>query len=71
MTFQTVLDTFFHPENQDSFARSLGWEDAEQMIYYEDMALQEEAQQHELQKMDSREVYSDEQSALDYWAGVY
>lgn len=35
MTFQNVLDTFFLTEDQDAFARSMGWEDAAQMAYYE------------------------------------
>lgn len=63
MTFQNVLDTFFLPEDQDAFARSQGWEDAAQMIYYENLAMQEASQQdlvlHELAKVDSREVYED------------
>lgn len=74
MNTQTMLDTFFLPEDQDAFAQSLGWEDAAQMAYYEDMAQQEEQNQlpppppviyvHELQQQDSREVYKD-------MAGVY
>lgn len=82
---KSMLDTFFHPDDQDAFARSLGWDDAAQMIYYENMALssqQQEEQQlpplssvtqlHELEKIDSREAFdSDEENELDYWAGVY
>ncbi len=64
MNTQTMLDTFFLPEDQDAFAQSLGWEDAAQMSYYEDMAQQEEQKLHELQQQDSREVYED-------MAGVY
>ena len=63
MTFQNVLDTFFMREDQDAFARSQGWDDAEQMIYYENLAMQEQSKQdallHELAKVDSREVYTD------------
>lgn len=40
MTFQNVLDAFFAPESQDAFAQSQGYEDAAQMIYYEDMAME-------------------------------
>lgn len=36
MSFQDVLDSFFLREDQDAFARSQGWVDAAQMIYYED-----------------------------------
>lgn len=97
MNTQQMLDAFFMIEDQDAFARSQGWEDAAQMIYYEDLARQEEcqevdeshkgfinslkrAEQHELSKVDSREAYSDEDSAcpLNAWydtsdelAGVY
>jgi hypothetical protein len=35
-SLKTALDVFFMPEDQDAFARSQGWEDAEQMCYYED-----------------------------------
>lgn len=66
MTFQDVLNTFFLPEDQDAFARSQGWEDAAQMCYYENLAMQEQARMseqdgllHELAKVDSREVYTD------------
>jgi len=72
MNTQTLLDKFFDRQDQDAFARSLGWEDAAQMIYYQDMAIQAEAQDaqqlppppdviqiHELDKVDSREVYED------------
>lgn len=37
MNFQNVLDAFFLPEDQDGFAQAQGYEDAEQMCYYEDM----------------------------------
>ena len=80
MTFQNVLDTFFLPEDQDAFARSQGWEDAEQMAYYENLAMQEQARMneqlppppevifvHELESVDCREVYGDDMSL----AGVY
>ena len=40
MTFQNVLDAFFHPESQDGFAQSLGYEDAAQMVYYESMEME-------------------------------
>lgn len=68
MSYQNTLDTFILREDQDAFARSLGWEDAAQMIYYEDLALQEEGRMNEnldgeiasLAKVDSREVYSEE-----------
>lgn len=81
MTFRNVLDTFFLPEDADAFARQQGWQDAEQMAYYEDMALREQAmlpppppviEVHELDKVDSREVYGYE--AMTDWqdlAGVY
>lgn len=36
MTFLDVLDSFFLPEDGDAFARSMGWQDREQMAYYED-----------------------------------
>lgn len=36
MTFLNVLDSFFLPEDGDAFARSMGWQDREQMAYYED-----------------------------------
>lgn len=42
MTFENVLDTFFLREDQDAFARAQGWEDAAQMCYYENLAMQEE-----------------------------
>ena len=87
MTFQNVLDTFFLPEDQDAFARSQGWEDAAQMVYYENLAMQEQARLggsqdellHELAKMDSREVYHDDDIVSLYpelygeddMAGVY
>lgn len=70
VNFQNVLDSFFMRDDQDSFARSQGWQDAAQMIYYENMAMQEASAQdlvlHELAKVDSREVYNE-----DDMAGVY
>lgn len=69
MTFKNVLDSFFMREDQDAFARSQGWEDAAQMIYYGNLAMQEASAQdlvlHELAKVDSREVYNEDM------AGVY
>ena len=65
MTLQDAMDMFFLPEHQDAFARSLGWEDKEQMIYYDNLAKQEQAL-HELQNVDAREVYEDTD-----WSGVY
>jgi hypothetical protein len=69
MTFQNVLNSFFLPEDQDAFARSQGWEDAAQMIYYENLTMQEQSQQdallHELAKVDSREVYTDSEECPD------
>lgn len=72
MTFQNVLDTFFLRDDQDAFARTQGWEDAEQMCYYENLAMQAESMEseqlppppaviyvHELANVDSREVYTD------------
>ena len=69
MNFQDVLDTFFLHEDQDAFARKEGWGDADQMVYYENLAAQAEAQMlppppaeillHELSRVDSREVYTD------------
>ena len=49
MSFQDVLDSFFLREDQDAFARSQGWSDAAQMIYYED-------RQQEVPPMTDREV---------------
>ena len=66
VTMQDALDMFFLPEDQDAFARSLGWEDAEQMLYYDNLAAQEQAL-HELQNVDAREVYEE---PVDM-AGVY
>lgn len=101
---RNMMNAFFHPSDQDAFAQSQGYEDAEQMAYYEDMAegrqsptrddvpmmtdrevesltVQDQtgfidslkrAEQHELSKVDSREVYSDEDHIN--WqdlAGVY
>jgi hypothetical protein len=68
MSMKNALDLFFDPNNgdQDAFAKTLGWEDAAQMIYYEDMAAQEEQKLHELDKVDPREVYEDTD-----WSGVY
>lgn len=67
MNFQNVLDAFFLPEDQDAFAKSQGWEDAAQMVYYENMVMEEQARLggsqdellHELAKEDAREVYTD------------
>ena len=78
MKFEDVLNAFFLPEDQDAFARAQGWEDARQMSYYENIAMQGECEQlppppseiliHELQKVDSREVYSeDEACPLHQW----
>lgn len=79
MSMKNALDLFFDPNNgdQDAFARKLGWEDAAQMCYYEDMAECEEQNQlpppppmiyvHELDKVDAREVYEE---PVD-WSGVY
>lgn len=77
MNFQDVLDTFFLTEDQDAFARSQGWEDAAQMVYYENIAAQGEAEQlppppaeillHELATVDAREVYEEPVDT----AGVY
>ena len=47
MNFQTALNNFIHPDDQDAFARSQGWEDAAQMCYYEDLAMAEEDRQRE------------------------
>ena len=44
MTNREVFDTFYLPEDADAFARLHGWEDADQMCYYEDMVMQEQAQ---------------------------
>lgn len=85
MNFQDVLDTFFLTEDQDAFAKAQGWEDAAQMVYYENLAQQEEAQQlppppaeillHELATVDAREVYTDSEDCPpdDFrdLAGVY
>jgi hypothetical protein len=61
--FQNVLDTFIHHDSHDAFAQSLGYSDAAQMVYYENMTAQGQSQQdtllHELAKVDSREVYTD------------
>lgn len=38
VTMQDALDMFFHPESQDGFAQSLGYQDAAQMVYYENMS---------------------------------
>ena len=38
VTMQDALDMFFHPESQDGFAQSLGYDDKEQMLYYENMS---------------------------------
>lgn len=72
MTFQNVLDTFFLRDDQDAYARSQGWEDAAQMVYYENLAMQEQSQQdallHELAKVDPREIHSeDEACPLALW----
>jgi hypothetical protein len=76
VTMQDALDCFFNRDDQDAFAKSLGWEDKAQMLYYEDMAEREEQNQlppppaeiyiHELDKVDAREVYEDTD-----WSGVY
>jgi hypothetical protein len=85
MSFQDVLDTFFLTEDQDAFARSQGWEDAAQMVYYENIATQGESEQlppppaeillHELATVDAREVYTDSEDCppddLRDWSGVY
>lgn len=76
MDTRTVLNTFFDPQDQDAFARSLGWQDAAQMIYYEDMVTAEQSRiPHELDKVDPREVYEQEVrcSCCDeaYYVGVY
>ena len=42
MTFQNVLDTFIHHDCHDAFAQSLGYSDAAQMVYYENMTMQAE-----------------------------
>lgn len=65
VTMQDAMNMFFLPEDQDAFARSLGWADAEQMLYYDNLAKQEAAL-HELQNVDAREVYEDTD-----WSGVY
>ena len=83
ITMQNALDCFINREDQDAFAQSLGWEDAAQMCYYEDMAEREKQNQlppppaeihlHELDKVDAREVYDER---LDWrllprlWSGV-
>lgn len=38
VTCQDMLNAFFLPEDQDAFARSQGWQDAEQMCFYENMS---------------------------------
>jgi len=74
VTMQDALDMFFLPEDQDAFAQSLGWADAAQMLYYDNLAQQEQAL-HELQKVDAREVYEDSEDCppddLRDWTGVY
>lgn len=35
VTMQDALNMFFLPEHQDDFARSLGYEDKAQLLYYE------------------------------------
>ena len=107
MTFLETLNSFYHPDDQDMFARTMGWQDAAQMAYYEDMANAQAAveseqlppppaeividpshtvfidslkrcEAHELAKVDSREVYTDDDQCppddLRDWqdlAGVY
>jgi len=75
-TVEKALDKFFLPEDGDAFARSLGWADKAQMIYYEGMAEREarmeaeRAGQREVErfaKIDPLEVYADD---ADY-SGVY
>jgi len=80
MNFQTALNNFIHPDDQDAFARSQGWEDAAQMCYYEDLAMAEEDRQreeaaqaklHELDKVDSREVYGDDGDRIEWSMAIY
>lgn len=76
LTFQDAMNVFFLPEDQDAFARQQGWQDAAQMFYYENLAMQAQAQEseqlppppaeifvpHEMMQVDSREVYTDDES---------
>ena len=77
MNFQTALNNFIHPDDQDAFARSQGWEDAAQMCYYEDMVMQEQAQAaqaqapHELEGVDSREVYADGGDHIEWALAIH
>lgn len=48
VTFQDAMNVFFLPEDQDAFARSMGWEDMEQMAYYENLAEQERVKREAL-----------------------
>ena len=75
MTNREVFDTFYLPEDADAFARLHGWEDADQMCYYEDMVMQEQAQAaqapHELEGVDSREVYADEGDHIEWALAIH
>jgi len=74
VTFQNALDMFFLPDDQDAFAKSQGYADAEQMAYYQDMereneqlppppdSIQVDGLIAELSKVDPREVYGDFES---------
>ena len=79
---QDMLNAFFLPEDQDAFARSMGYSDAAQMCYYEDMASESPARDEvppmtdrevdELARVSSEEVYSDDgMTAWADMAGVY
>ena len=59
VTMQDALNMFFLPENQDAFAQSLGYQDADQMVYYENMSEEGAMTDREVQELIERGADSD------------
>ena len=68
VTMQDALNMFFLPENQDAFAQSLGYQDAAQMIYYENMNEEGAMTDREADELVEREEAIAQQGAVEYLA---
>ena len=68
VTMQDALDMFFLPEDQDAFAQSLGYEDADQMVYYENMSEEGAMTDREADELVEREEAIAQQGAVEYLA---